>query len=156
MMTERNDGSREAKINPFYDPYVLEYLGVGSVDKVILNHQGEGVTFAELHRQLDERGIVKLRGPNLGMKHIFQILWEVANSQLPVERSYKSMPLSAKARISFVSLHRVWQNLSFSTTPDDEVRRFGSMLVVRPEGNEDHLLVANDISAPSDKYGKKF
>ncbi|OGM04899.1 hypothetical protein A2715_04590 [Candidatus Woesebacteria bacterium RIFCSPHIGHO2_01_FULL_39_32] len=156
MTLEYEDTTQETKGSSYYDPFVWAYFKLGSVDTVIRLHPQHGVSFAELHRELDKRGIIKLKGYNSGMKHAFYFFQEIVSSKLPIERLYKSMPPSLKEKVSFPTLHRIWQNLAFTDTPEEEIRRFGTMLVIQPEGNEDVVLVGRDVSPPNDKYGKKF
>ena len=100
MTLEYEDTTQETKGSSYYDPFVWAYFKLGSVDTVIRLHPQHGVSFAELHRELDKRGIIKLKGYNSGMKHAFYFFQEIVSSKLPIERLYKSMPPSLKEKES--------------------------------------------------------
>lgn len=149
---------REFNRNSYYDDLVEDYFRRGNVDKVMAQNPGSGVSFAGLHRELTNRGIIKsTRGSGaLSIKHALYFFWRVVEEKLNLESLYRNLPPSVKKGLSIPHIHRVWQNLAFIDTPNDKVRRFGTMLVIHPEGNNDLVLVGRDVSAPSDKYGKKF
>lgn len=157
-MTVEHSGNTHAELRGgrFYDQWVMKYFELGSVDMVVRQHPLEGVSTSELHRQLNERGVVKLRGPNTGMKNAFLLLWEILNERLSIESVYKSMPASIQEGMSIETLHRIWQNLAFADTQENKVRRFGTMLLIHPESKDNLLLVGRDVSPPSDRYGKRF
>jgi hypothetical protein len=139
------------------DKLVAQYFQCDSVNEVMNRNPNCGVSFADLHRELDKRGVVKKRGAKgSSLPYALFFFAQMVVSKLPLERLYREyMPPSFKEKVSTQTLHRISQNL-IRVGSEENIRRYGTALVITPEGNDNLVLVGNDVSPPNDKYGKKF
>jgi len=130
---------------------VREYLKFGSVDEVLRSHRYDlPISFAGYHRLLDRWGVVKTVGrKNNLLGEALEFMEELAEERLPLERLYKRLPPSFQTSVG--SMHRILSYVKKGIT-----RRVGVGLVITQEGEDEKILVANDVSAPSRRYGKEY
>ena len=156
-MSERLSNQTEFE-RQLQDRLVTQYFQHDSVNEVMRLNPNSGISYAYLQRELDRRGIIKkpgVRGKSLPYALFF--FAQMVLNKLPLERLYKEyMPPSFRERMSIVTLHRIYENLVEEQTKEEDVRRYGTVLVITPEDRDDLVMVGKDVSPPSDKYGKRF
>lgn len=134
--------------NIFYETLVEDYLRCESVTGVV--RRKGGVSEPGLHHILDRYGIVKTAN---GIHHRFPDILSFFSSlvleRTPLEGFYKNMPLSFRRKVSTSALHKILEY-----TIKKKPRRYGTALVVTPEGFPRLLLVANDMTPSNPSVGK--
>lgn len=135
-MAEYPTGS-EKDFNEFL---VREYLKHGSVDEVLKKHTFDlPISYASYQRVLDKWGIIKAAGPNNKISETLDFISHFASQKIPVDQIYKKMPLSFRS--SAATLYRI-----LSYVKEGITRRLGTALVITIRGDNDSILVAEDIT----------
>lgn len=142
--------SAEEKEVEFAKFIVREYLKYGSVDEVFRkNGYNLPISFMGVHRIIDKWGIVKAAGPNSKLSEAITFLVLLSDKKIPLERLYKGLPPSFKT--SMATMHRILHHIK-----EGMVRRAATVLVISPEGEDNLVLLGEDISTPRLAYGKPF
>lgn len=142
--------SPEDKENEFYRLIIGEYLKYGSVDEVFRKHDYNlPISYPGFQRLVDKWGIVKAAGPNSKLSEAITFLTLLSNNTLPLETLYRRLPPSFKT--SMATLHRVLHHIKEGVT-----RRAATALLVSVVGENDRILIGDDISTPRLEIGKPF
>lgn len=163
QMTERHRTVGEFE-KELLNNLVTQYFQSGSVDQVMRLNPSSGVSYAELHRELDRRGIVKLKGTGrTSLAHAIFFFSSLLNEKIPLQELYKRhMPPSFKDSISIETLHRIHSYIrkqlveGLDKEKRQKHRRYGSALLITHPQNEELVLIADDVSPPNDRYGKRY
>ncbi len=140
----------EQRERDFNKMLVAEYLKYGSVDEVYRRHDYNlPISYPGYQRLLDRWGIVKSAGPNSTLSEAITFMTMLSDHKMPLETVYRKLPPSFKT--SMATMHRILHNIKEGAT-----RRFGTAVVVTREGEDEKMLVGEDISTPRLEYGKPY
>lgn len=147
FVTERlRIGEQESRLR---GELVWDYLHCGSVEAMSDRHP---FSPAQIHRILDEYGVIKSVGRNkssLGLALYF--FTRLVQTKLPLETLYHSyMTGRFRERISKSTLHRILYRIKQGL-----IHSYGTALVITPAGEPDLVLVGNDMTIPDSRIQKQ-
>ncbi len=156
-MTSEKENRKNTEFE-FEQMIVAEYLKYGSVDELIsANEYSLPISFAGIHRIVDKWGIVKAAGPNKPLTECISFFVRLVEEQIPLESLYKNMPPSFTP--SMTTLHRIYRHVKEEIKKEIEnrsMRRYGTAVLLTPQGNPFCALVGRDTSPARPDVGKKF
>src|SRR3990167_4843319 len=156
-MTSEKENRKNTEFE-FEQMIVAEYLKYGSVDELIsANEYSLPISFAGIHRIVDKWGIVKAAGPNKPLTECISFFVRLVEEQIPLESLYKNMPPSFTP--SMTTLHRIYRHVKEEIKKEIEnrsMRRYGTAVLLTPQGNPFCALVGRDTSPARPDVCKKF
>ena len=137
---------------------VAEYLKYGSVDELLMaNQYSLPISFAGIHRILDKWDVVKAAGPNKPITDCIGFFVKLVEKEIPLETLYRSMP--PRFAPSMTTLHRIYRQVKVEVKKKIEernMRRYGTAVLLHPEGGEYLALIGRDVSPARIDVGRSF
>ena len=141
-----SEGFSSPNFEAFSNDWLADrYLKFGSVEEAINSYQGHfPVSVADYHRKIKQFGIIKKVGRRKVSlaKTLYFFTQKALEPAIPIEKLYKSMPLTFQESASIATIHRIYNNLM-----EKVVRLEAAGVIITKSGQPERVLIVDELES---------